>query len=479
MAIESIAKTLGTGSGIDITALVTSLVEAQYEAKNSLLTAKSEKLASQISAAGAAKSNITSLSTALASLVRGGTLRTVPTSSDTGLLTVSALSGVNLSGVNARVEVRQLAAAQSANTAPVADKTAAIGTGKLRITLGTATVAAGAMSAFTAGAAAAIDVTITSANNSLEGIAAAINAAGAGVTASILSDSDGARLVLKGANGAASAFTMTATEDVGAEGLADLNVGIGASTTIGSAAADAIVAVDGVQLKRTSNSITDLVPGIKLELVGAAIGTTVRIGSTEPTASLTQAADDFVSSYNEVLASLKADLDPVTGSLRADNAAKTLARQLAQLTLTPLVTNAPAGAPGTLAGIGITTNRDGSLSLDSTKLSKALINFPDIVEAMFAEPVGTATTGNGLSAAMNAIATAATSTTTGLGASESRYTAAKADLTEAQERAVEAAEATRTRMTLQFAKMDAKVAAYKTIQTSLQQQIDAWNAQDS
>ncbi|WP_079247077.1 flagellar filament capping protein FliD [Sphingomonas turrisvirgatae] len=474
----SIVQTLGGGSGIDTSALVQSLVDAQFESRNAALAKREETLTAQISAAATHKSNITGFSTALSTLSRSGNLATQPTSSNSGIVNVTRLSGAVLTDVNARVEVRQLAAAQTASTAPVTDKAAPVGQGTLTLTFGTASVADGAMSAFMPGAGASVDIIIDASNSSLQGIAAAINARNAGVTASILTDSAGSRLVIKGGSGEARAFTLEATETPGEEGLSALNIGIGASgTTIGSAAADAIVAIDGVAIKRDSNTIADLVPGVKLDLVSAQIGVPVNIGKTLPTNALLQAVSDFVDTYNEVFAALNKDLDPVTGSLKQDIAAKALKRQLQQLTLAPLASGA-GGAPTTLSQIGVRTNRDGSITLDSTALSRALVNSPDAVEKMFAAPSGAATTGNGLAAALGAIAAEAANTTRGLGASEISYTKAKSDIATDKTDALAKADALRTRMTRQFASMDAKVAAYKSTQTFIENQVKAWNSQD-
>lgn len=474
----SIVQTLGGASGIDTTALVQSLVDAQFQARNAALTRREETLTAQISAAATHKSNMTSFASALSTLARGGTLATQPTSSSPGTLAVTRLAGANLTHLSAQVEVRQLASPQTAAAAAVADKAAAIGRGKLTLTFGTATVANGAMTAFTPGAGTPVDITIDETNSSLEGIAAAINAANAGVTASILTDADGSRLVIKGATGEARAFTLTATETAGHEGLSTLDIGVGATgTTIGSAARDAILAIDGVELKRESNSVSDLIPGVKLDLVAAEPGKIVNIGKTLPTNSLIQAVQDFVDTYNQVYAALRTDLDPVAGSLRQDVAAKTLRRQLQQLTLTPIATGS-SDMPTTLAQIGVRTNRDGTLSLDSGTLTKALVDHPGQVEKMFAQPVGTATTANGLTAAFEAISSAAANTTSGLGASELSYGKAKGELAEDKTEALEKAEALRTRMTRQFASMDARVAAYKATQTFIENQVKAWNSQD-
>ncbi|MEZ0244713.1 MAG: flagellar filament capping protein FliD [Sphingomonas sp.] len=471
MAIESIAKTLGTGSGIDISALVSGLVDAQFAAKTAALTKKGETLTAQISAAGELKSAINGFDTALKSLIKTGSLATTPVSANTGIVKASALTTSTISGLPAQVEVRQLAQAQVASSTPVADKTAAIGTGKLTLTFGTATVdSGGAMTAFTAGAAAAVDIDITASNNSLTGIAAAINAKNAGVTASILSDSLGARLVLKSTTGASQAFTLTATEDVGAEGLAALNVGVGATgTTIGTAAQSAIVAVDGVALQRSSNAVLDLIPGVRLDLVGASVGTKVTIEAQAPTAALGQAVSDLVDTYNELLASLKTATDPITGPLKSDSAAKTLLNSLRGLSTKELIDDPDSNLVSTLSELGVATNRDGTLRVDASRLATALANDSTSAEAIFKS-------GKGLSAELAKIATAASSMTYGLGNSVVRFNEAKSNLAEEQEKALAAAESMRTRMTRQFAGMDSAVAAYKSTQTFLENQVKAWNS---
>lgn len=469
MAIESIAKTLGTGSGIDISALVSGLVDAQFAAKTAALTKKDDTLKAQISAAGELKSGIAAFDTALKSLIKSGNLATAPVSANTGIVKASALTTSAVSGLPAQIEVRQLAQAQVSSSDPIADKTAAIGTGKLTLTFGTATVVDGDMTSFTAGATAAVDIDITTSNNSLTGIAAAINAKKAGVTASILTDSQGSRLVLKSSTGASQAFTLAATEDVGAEGLAALNVGVGATaTTIGTTAQSAIVAVDGVALQRSSNSVLDMIPGVRLDLVSASVGTKVTIEAQAPTAALGQAVQDVADTYNELLATLKTATDPITGPLKSDAAAKTLFNSLRGLSSKELIDDPDSNITSTLSELGVATNRDGTLRVDSFRLATAVANDTANVEAIFKS-------GKGLSAELTKIATAASSTTYGLSASVTRFNEAKSDLAEQQEKALAAAESMRTRMTRQFAGMDSVVASYKSTQSFLENQVKAWN----
>lgn len=464
MAVSSIVAALGSGSGIDTTALVTSLVDAQFAAKAGQLTRRDEALTAQISGAGSLKSAIAGFSTALNSLVRGGTLTTSPTSSNAGVARLATATGRTVSGLSGTLDVVQLARPQTAASAVIADRGAAIGTGSFTLTFGAATVEGGAMTDFTAGGGAPVTIAIGSGRDSLDGIAAAINAAGAGVTASVIGDGGGARLVLKGATGASQGFTLTSDDP----GLAALSIGPDASaTTIGSVAQDAIVRLDGIEVRRASNTIANLVDGLRVELTGP--GTTT-LGMSAPTAALSQAVGDFVETYNQLLGVVQQQTDAKTGALRGDPAALTLARSLARLPATVLSNGT---GPRTLAELGVATNRNGTLRLDTARLAFTLAQQPQAVEAMFRD--GSGASGGGLAAALGTIATAAGNVSTGLGASESRYTKAKSDLALTREKAGAAAEQVRTRLTAQFVAMDARVAAYKATQTFMENQVKAWN----
>lgn len=471
----SITTALGVGSGIDTTALVKSLVEAQYAGKTAQLTARGDALTKQISGVSTLKSGITGFASALSALVKGGSLATAPTSSNTNIVKVTGLSGAKLTGLSATLEVRQLATAQVATSATRPDTTGSVGLGSFTLTFGKSTVVDGEMTGFTAGSGTPINIPITSGNSGLSGIARSINAANAGVTATVLTDADGSRLSIRGATGEAQSFTLTANEDPAAPGLSALNIAPGSDTKIGSAAQDAIVAVDGTPLKRATNSINDLITGVRLDLVTAAVGQKVTLGTSPPTSALTQAVSDFVETFNQLGVTIKAQTDAATGTLNFDAAATTLQRSLRQLTLTPLLTGGADGAPKTLAEIGVRTERDGSLSVDSKVLSAALAKYPEAVEAMFAD--GQGATGAGLNGALAAISTAAVDSKTGLGASNTRYSDAQAKLGDETTKIADASDAMSKRLTAQFAASEARVAAYKSTLSFLQQQVDAWNSQ--
>ncbi len=474
MAIESIAKTLGTGSGIDIGALVTGLVEATFANKNAALTAKDDKLTAQISKASELKSSISDFAAALSQLATGGTLATQPTSANTAIVKATRLPGASLAALNASVEVRQIAQGQVASTTAFSGGGATvIGTGTLTLSFGTATISSGAMTDFAPGAAPPVAITIGAANDTLQGVADAINAAKAGVIASVITDGNGAQLMVKSATGASQAFELT-----GSSGLESLNIGRGASgSAINATAQNALIALDGVEVSYPVNSISNLIPGVRLDLVAASAGTKVAIGATRPSEAIGQAVTNFVDTFNQVYRLVKDAVDPAAGPLRGDPAAKDLLRQLKSMTLTGLLPATLDETPTALADVGVATQRDGTLRVDSARLAKVLTTFPDQIEAMFAS-------GAGLAAALSKVAESAVGKTsakgigeaTGLTASLLNYGKAQGKIEVDQENALAAAEKLRTRMTQQFAAMDSKVAAYKSTQSFLTQQIAAWNA---
>ena len=464
--MPSIATTLGAGSGVDTKKLVSDLVDASFANRNKLIADRNAALTTQISTAGQLKSGIARFASALETLAAGGSLAAQPVSSNSAIASVSRLNGSGAAAAaDATLEVRRLAQGQVSASDPfAAGATTPLGGGTLTLHFGTASVADGAMQGFAADTAP-VTIAIDPARSTLTDIAAAINAADSGVRASIVSDGAGARLVLKGPSGANRGFTLDADGALG--GLA---VGPGATASrVTSAAQDAELVLDGVTLHAPANRVDGLIDGVRIDLAAAAPGTRVTITTTTPDAAITQAVSDVVDTYNALFASVAAAVDPKSGTLRSDPAAKALLRGLKAMTLTPLVAGAAAGAPATLADLGVATQRDGTLKLDTARLRGVIAAQPAAVTAILAEP-------GGLTALVERLAADAASVDTGLGASEAGYNKALARNAEAQTRSDDQAARMRTRMTQQFASMDTRVAAYKATQSFLTQQVDSWNA---
>lgn len=367
---SSIGYSLGIGSGLDIKSLVDDLAAAAKAPKEALIARREEANAAKISTLGQVSGAIDSFASALSGLISGGTLYSQPSVSNPAIFSASALPGARLGGLSASIEVEQLAQAQTLSSASLAARTDPVGQGTLTITVGTNS----------------FNVAITAANDNLDGLAKAINDAGSGVKASIVTDANGARLVLKGATGEANAFSLSVPNGT-ATGLERFAFGPGVTGGMAQAQAaqDAIVHVDGIEVKRAVNSFNDLIEGVQIDLKQAAPGTLVSVGVTRPTAAIGQAVQDFVAAYNELMGMIaeatKAGVSGEGGVLRGDLGVREMQRQLAQL---PTMVLASQGdGPHTLAEIGVRTNRDGTLGVDTIRLQNVLAENPDGVEALF------------------------------------------------------------------------------------------------
>ncbi len=367
---SSIGYQLGIGSGLDIKSLVEGLANAQKAPREAQIEQRETLNEARISSLAEVSGAIDNFATALSSLISGGTLFTQPTVSEPSLVGATAVAGARIGSLAAELEVVQLAKAQTLESARLTARTDPVGQGTLTLTT----------------AAGNVDIVIDGTNDSLDGLAQAINAANRGVTASIVTDAAGARLVLKGGTGAAAAFTLSVPDGT-ATGLERFAFGptVTGGMTQAQAAQDAIVRLDGVEVRRTRNSFSDLVPGVQIDLKKAAPGTMVALGAARPTAAIEQGVKDFVAAFNEVVGLLKEVTKPGLGDdggpLQGDVGVRAMQRRLSALTSTALTVSGEG--PHSLAEIGVRTGRDGTLSVDSFRLQAALKDFPDAVEALF------------------------------------------------------------------------------------------------
>ena len=457
-AAQALFTSLQTGSGMDLSALVPSLVQAQFAARTAALKAKADTLTSQISATSTVMSSITDFASSLASLAKGGTLATQASSGNPAVFSVTTAAGAKLAGLSKSITVNALATPQTSVTRISYDRTASMGTGSLSIQVGSK---------------AAVTVQFDDGTSpTIDDVAARINAAKTGVTASVITDADGkAYLSFTGATGAANSFTVTASEGATA-GLSRLNVGGGTTGTRNtSTAANAELTVDGVTVERASNTISDLVSGVTMTL-NAVSTTPVSLTGTRPTAALTSVVSDFVATFNDKISELNKELNPQTGDLRSNLAARTLSQSLGRLTTSKIVPgDASTPGPKTLADLGVGTNKDGTLKVDTVRLAQVMAQYPDAVEQMFQSSGDNLV---GLSAQLNGIQMAATSTLYGLGATARQLSQDQSANALAQSDLADDQSAAQDRMTAQFSAMNARVSSYKSVQNFMDQQVKMW-----
>jgi len=472
---SNIISSLGTGSGIDTSSLVTSLVAAVRDPKQTLITNKQTLNTSRISGIATAASSLSTFSTALTSLLKDTSYSGQPASSDPTIASVTALTGGVPSGLPAQIEVKQLAQAQVMKSATLENANSPVGLGTLTLNTksGTSTIH------------------ITSANNSLSGLAKAINSANAGVTATVMTDSTGSRLVLKGTSGEANEFSLTKEpSDTTSTSLqaftfgsteTSLDTSSYSTMTQTQAAQNAKIVLDGVEMDYADNVVTDAIPYVRIDLNKAAPGTTVMLATDAPAASITDLVAEFVDAFNELRTSLNtvtaAGTDTTdAGALTNDSAIREMKNRLAKLTTMQL---SDTGTFRTLSSIGISTNKDGTLSLDKEKLAAAYEKDPEAIKRMIDPDVSTE--GNpGLAKAVADINAVLTDKDYGaLTLASDRYTKLAKSYAKDLENLDDRMTDYQAQLSKMYTAMESKLTALKATQSYLKQQIDSWNAKDS
>ncbi|NMG17465.1 flagellar filament capping protein FliD [Aromatoleum bremense] len=381
----------GVGSNLDVDGIVTKLMAIERQP----LTAINKKEASyqaKISAYGNLKSSLSSFQSSLSGLASFSSFQVVKaTPGDSNVLTASATTAAVAGSYT--VEVQQLAVAQKLATAGQAALNTAIGTGTLTFEFGTvgddgATPRVlGADGKYTGasfmpGADAPKTVTIDAGHNTLEGVRDAINEAAIGVRASIINDGSGTpyRLVLSGEGTGSTNSMRISGGDAGLQALLghnpDDDAGQGLSETV--TAQDARLKVDGLQVVKNSNSISDIISGVTLNL--AKVGSST-LSVAKDTSSVKSAVTGFAKAYNDLQATFKElssySAGQASGVLFGDTALLTVQRNLRTALATPIPHL--TGAYKNLSQVGITIGRDGNMSVDEGKLQKAIAdNFTDV-----------------------------------------------------------------------------------------------------
>lgn len=417
-ALQSAAQSIISGStgnsSLDVSSLVTALVNSKIAGQTSALAAQQSKDNTMLSAYGALSSALTALQSGVASLADGSALSTFSaTATGKGL---TATAGVGATAGSYSVDVTQIAASQTLSSAAFGASTK-LGTGTLTIGVGSGTMS----------------ISLDDTNNTLAGIASAINSSNSnpGVTATVVTGTDGAHLVLRSSTtGAANTINVSTSNVTTDNGLSSLGVTSTPSTTGGTSsivssntnsawtqstgAQDAAFSVNGIAATSSSNAITTAISGVTMNLTSDAIDTTGNgtgaqtLNIATDTTSQNTAITNFVSLYNTVvttMASLSSYSSGSTsqGPLLGDSTLQTIKNSLASI-VGGAVGSASTGF--TLSSIGIDLNdspADGTLVVNQSKLTTALSSNPAQVASLFNST-------NGIGAQLNNAITSFTQT---------------------------------------------------------------------
>lgn len=369
----------GIGSGLDVNGIVEKLMEIERKPL-ATFDAKQNTYQTKLSAYSILKSNLAALQTAATGLATASTFTSkTATVSDTTVLSASASS--TLAAGSYSINVTQLAKYHTVRSnSDYAATTDTFNTGTLSISVG---------------GAGAINVVIDGSNNSLAGIRQAINDAAAGVTASIVNDGSTNRLVLtSNTSGSVGAIAVAVTDDGsgGSHALSGLDT---ASLVDVQTADDAAFSINGLAVTRSSNTVSDVIDGLTLNLTKGTLASpgVATVTVARNTTAITSAIEGFVKAYNTVIDHMKSSsaynsATRTGGPLNAEGTARSIRADLSALAFSNV--SGVGGGVESLSNLGISVQVNGSLAIDSATLKAAVEDSTKDLQSLF----GQTTVGN-------------------------------------------------------------------------------------
>jgi flagellar hook-associated protein 2 len=384
-------STPGIGSNLNVTDIVAKLMSVEAQP----LTALQKKEASyqaKLTAYGALKGALSSFQSSISGLADASKFQSMSASASDSSI-VSATAAGNAVPGSYSVSVTTLAQAQTITSGGQGSLTSAIGSGtSTTLTFEFGTISGGSLAGgvysgatFTQDAAQATkSVVIDSSNNSLQGIRDAINSAGVGVTASIVNDGDPTspyRLILtSNSTGVARSMKITSSGgDASVTSLLSYNPAGTQNLTQTAAAQNASLSVNGLPVTSATNAVTGAISGVTLNLAKAG-STTLSVANN--TSAVATAIQGLVTSYNSINTTLNTFTRYNTTTKTAGILLGDSSMQMIQSRIRSSLSTALSGLGGNtltnLSQVGLSFQKDGSLTLDNAKLQTALTsNFGD------------------------------------------------------------------------------------------------------
>lgn len=374
----------GMLSGLDVDGLVTSLMQIERQPLANLQS-KTASFNSKLSAFGTLKSAVSTFQTAVKAL-GGDALRALTTTSTKpDIVGISATKDGGAAAGSYSVEVSKLATADKLVSAGVATGATFSGAGSMEIKIGDKTT------------------TVSLTDGNLNTLSSAINKANAGVTATILNDGTQDRLVITGnQTGSANAVSIKAsgtlaqfdTTSTPADPEVPGSVAVTSSMTRSQAAQNAEMKIDGIAVSKASNTVTDAIKGVTLNLQQTNVGSPVTVSLAKDTSTISKNISAFVDAYNTLATAVNKQTSynatTKTGAvLNGDASARSILTSI-RAELGKAVSD--AGGLKTLSDIGIAFQRDGTLKLEKpAKLDAALASNFEGVSSLFSSTSGVAT----------------------------------------------------------------------------------------
>lgn len=490
-------SSLGIGSNMDIESIVSKLMSVEQQPLTRMAKTETSYQA-KLTGFGTLKGAIAQFQTAVSALSDASKFQAVRSSVvDTSVATVSATASA-APGTYA-LQVTQTAHAQKLVANGVASDTAQLGKGVITFDFGTmvggtldpASGKYSGMTAFTPGAATSKTVTIDGAS-SLADIRDAINKADIGVTAAIINDGSGTpyRLALtQQSTGEASAMkiSVAGSDPDGSPLLKDLLTHDPMDPTHAmketATATNAKFSIDGIAVSKPTNTVSDVLTGVTLNLMKENPGTTTSLTVARDTAAVSTAVNSFVKAFNDISQTLRDAMayNATTKSgaiLNGEASVRAIQTQVRSVLSTPI--SGATGGLTVLSQIGVAMQKDGTLAVDSTKLNTALTNNFDGFAGLFAtttpkssDPAVTPASVMGYAAQFDKLATTLLSADGPLTARTAGITASIKNLNKQESILSARLVGVEKRYRAQFTALDLSISSMNTTSSYLTQQLTA------
>lgn len=457
MASSSSISSPGIGSGLDVSAIVSKMMELEQRPLD-LLKTKATGIESKISSYGQIKSAMAALYDAAKGLTDLATWRGKQfTTGNKDVVTGSATSAATAASFS--LQVNALAQAQSMASGSIASGATMGADGQITLQKGRWDDSG---TGFTANGSDSIQISI-SASDTLADVAAKITNSGSGLTAVVLKSASGDRLLVRGSEtGQDNGFSMS-VQGGGALG--------GAGMTTTTQAQDAAFTINGIDVTSASNTVADVVPGVTLNLLKTN-DAPVEISVGADKDAIKTKVEAFQQAFNKIntmLADLgKYDASSKTaGALQGDSTVRTLQSALRGL-VSQMADNGMR-----LPDLGLDVKYDtatgrSTMALDATKLSAALNDLPRLEEALTASGTGLMTRIRDFAFAANGVDGDITTRTNGLNTTKKRNESAMDDMeTRLEQR--------QANLLKQYQALDAKMATMSSLSSFITSQVSQWN----
>jgi len=384
-ATPEILSKLNVGSGMNNSEIIAALVNAEKAPALDRIERNEEQTENKISAYSLLKSEIKSFRASVRTIKDSNAASHVGSSSNTTVATFTTTGSTGSDEINSSLVVNTIASTHTLATGAYSSSGSLVGAGSLEIDFGTWSTTSSANDTFTANSNSSVTINTTS-STTLTQLRDAINNATDNAEATILYNGTGYVLVLKGKSGASNELRVT--PGGGSSSTLTNNFSYTTSTknlTQTADGVDAAFTVDGISMTRPSNSISDLFKGYELNLL-TTNSSSIKISSSQNLSTIENLLNDFVDSYNVIYAgitamSMQSNTGGESGPLSGDSLARRIQRDLRNYTSTSI--KGYEDGPYTLSLLGIQTNRDGTLGLNTNTLKNTFEKNPKVIDAVF------------------------------------------------------------------------------------------------